>query len=97
MSVKLSNHARWIKKTKDYDWYDWEVFVDETEEKLDEIDHIVYFLHQTFPDPVRTIVDKGSGFALKSRGWGEFDLKARVVYKDGKVEHVTYPLDLSKG
>ena len=96
MAVHLNNNARFVKEKGGYNWYDWEVFVDEEDEKINQIDHVIYFLHETFPEPVRTVADPQSRFALKSHGWGEFEVKARVIYKDGQFETINYRLDLSK-
>lgn len=81
----------------EYQYYDWKVFVDEDAQVLESIDHVTYFLHPTFPNPVRTINDPSTGFALETSGWGEFEIRARVQYKDGSTESTSYKLDLSKG
>jgi transcription initiation factor IIF auxiliary subunit len=96
VDIKLNNRAKWSQKKGEYDYYDWELYVDEDEAELNKIDHIVYFLHKTFPNPVRTVTDAKNRFSLSSRGWGEFDIGVQVVYKDGHTDHGTYRLDLSK-
>jgi transcription initiation factor IIF auxiliary subunit len=96
MAVKLDNRARWIRKAADHDWYEWEVFVDEDPGKLEEIVRVVYFLHSTFPDPVRTVTDRDRGFSLRARGWGEFEIRAQVAFRDGSTETVRHWLDLSR-
>ncbi|MBI4471175.1 MAG: hypothetical protein HY646_00810 [Acidobacteria bacterium] len=94
--MKINNHAELVKTEGSHTWFDWEVFIDEDQSKLEQIDHVTYFLHPTFPDPVRTVRNPENRFALKSRGWGEFDVGVRIVYKDGRSEKLTYSLDLSK-
>lgn len=96
MSIKLSNRARPDKTIGDRPYYEWEVFVDEPDSTLDKIDHIVYFLHPTFPNPVRTVSNRESRFALRTKGWGEFQINAQVVFKDKEVDRAEYHLDLSK-
>jgi transcription initiation factor IIF auxiliary subunit len=96
MAISLSNRARPSKPIGGQQYYDWEVFVDESDAILDQIDHVVYFLHETFPDPIRTITDRQGKFACRTKGWGEFDIAAQVVFKDKRVEQAEYRLDLSK-
>lgn len=94
--VQLSNYARKVGKKGRYEWYDWEVFVDEDEETLNKIEHVEYLLHPTFPFPRRVEHNKQSKFALKTRGWGEFTIKATIFFKDGSKERVSYELDFQK-
>ena len=96
MKLHINNRAKWIGKRHNYDYYDWEVYVDEGDAVLDSIDYVVYVLHKTFPDPVRTMKNRDDRFALRSRGWGEFDLRITAYFKDGSYERLLYSLDLSK-
>jgi transcription initiation factor IIF auxiliary subunit len=96
MAISLSNRARPSKPIGDQKYYDWEVFVDESDDILDQIDHVVYFLHETFPNPIRTVTDRESQFACRTKGWGEFKIAAQVAFKDERVEQAEYRLDLSK-
>ena len=96
MSAKLNSSAKFSRTESHHDWYDWAVYVDEDTEKLDAIDQVTYFLDQNFANPVRTITDKSSGFAMTNSGWGQIDVKARISYKDGHSEQTTYRLDLPK-
>lgn len=95
-NIKFTNRAKLVGKKEEYDYYDWEVFVDENEEVLETIDHIIYFLHETFPNPIRTITDKTNKFSLKSRGWGEFEIGIQVFFTNSQSTQETYLLDLSK-
>src|SRR5262249_7971726 len=52
---------------------------------LDEVDHVVYVLPDTFPNPVRTKKDRASGFRMSKEGPGRFTLHARVVRKNEQV------------
>jgi transcription initiation factor IIF auxiliary subunit len=96
--IKLSNTsqpaAEQSPRSKD-PFYDWAVYVDEDASTLNEIEAVTYFLHPTFPDPVQTVRDPATRFALKARGWGEFDIAARVRFKDGSVETTQYRLQLA--
>ena len=39
---------------------------------------VVYYLHPTFKNPIREIVDPDSNFQLKTSAWGEFEIQADV-------------------
>ena len=95
-NIKFTNRAELVGKKGKYDYYDWEVFVDENEEVVKKIDHIIYFLHKTFPNPIRTVTDKENKFLLRSRGWGEFEIGIQIFFADGRSTQKTYWLDLSK-
>ncbi len=96
MAISLDNRARPGKVVGNKQYYEWEVFVNESDDTLDQIDHVVYFLHETFPNPVRTVTDRVGKFALRTKGWGEFLIFAQVVFKDNEVERTEHYLDLSR-
>jgi transcription initiation factor IIF auxiliary subunit len=98
--VQLSNTSRLIPdqpEREQYHYYDWKVFIKEDPDTLAKIDHVTYFLHPTFPDPVRAVSDPSTGFALETKGWGEFEIRAQIHSKGGTTQNTTYMLDLSKG
>jgi hypothetical protein len=89
-----------VKQDSKYEgrnWWKWSVWLEGPSEELKIVDHVVYTLHPTFPEPVRRISDRRSGFRLDSAGWGEFDLHLQIVYKDGKVRKRTHSVKLSDG
>jgi transcription initiation factor IIF auxiliary subunit len=97
MTISLDNHARLnAAQSGRRPYYDWEVFVNESNKVLDKIDHVVYFLHETFPNPVRTATNRKNRFSLRTAGWGEFQINAQIVFKDGHLEHAEHQLDLKK-
>lgn len=98
-AIHLSNTSQPLAdapKRKGLQYYDWKVFVDEDEKTLDEIDSVTYILHPTFPEPVRTIKDPSTGFALETKGWGEFQINARIHFKDGSTSTASHMLDLGR-
>jgi len=96
MVVKLNNISEHLRRKGDADWYKWKIFLKCSKEELDEIDYVTYILHPTFPNPIRKVSDRSSGFALSATGWGEFEIKAKIEYKTGKIQSISYWLDLSK-
>src|SRR5579864_7608329 len=76
------------------DWWRWWVWIDGPDEALDRVDHVVYTLHPTFPNPVRTVGDRASGFRLKATGWGAFKIRAKVHFKNNSIESLSHDLEL---
>lgn len=76
------------------DWWEWEVRLVEKPEVLGEIDHVEYVLHPTFPDRIRTVRTPSDGFALRSAGWGGFDLVANIHFKNGEEQTQIVTLEL---
>lgn len=75
---------------KGQDWWEWSVWLDGEKKELDAIDHVVYTLHPTFPNPVVRVSDPKTKFRLNSSGWGEFTIYLQINKKDGstiKQEH----------
>ena len=78
MSIKIDQGFEY----KDNDWWKWWIWIEGSEKDLDQIDHVTYTLHPTFPNPVRTVDDRTSKFRLETAGWGVFMIHAKVVNKD---------------
>lgn len=93
---KFNNYARRIGSGKKYEWYEWKVFMDESPEKLNKVSSVEYRLHPTFREPIHTVNDRDSKFALNSAGWGTFRIDITVYLKDGKEVNTTYDLDFGK-
>lgn len=55
---------------KGKDWWEWSVWLEGDKKQLDAIDHVVYTLHPTFPNPVVRVSNRKTGFRLDSSGWG---------------------------
>ena len=70
---------------KGKDWWEWSVWLDGAKKELDAIDHVVYTLHPTFPNPVVSVANRKTGFRLDSSGWGEFMIYIQVKNKDGST------------
>jgi transcription initiation factor IIF auxiliary subunit len=77
-----------------HDYWRWSVWLDASDSELDEVDHVVYTLHPSFPSPVRTVADRSTRFRLETGGWGTFMLYARVFKKNGGEENLEHDLKL---
>ena len=70
----------------------WTVFLITDAETHAEIDCVEYTLHPTFPNPERRVCAPSDDFALTGTGWGTFEIKVRVVFKDGTEKRLTHML-----
>ncbi len=78
--LRLENTAKYVGSGR----YEWKVFVVADNPVLDQIDRVVYTLHLTLPNPVKTVQNRDNNFALKAKGWGDFNISAEIVFKNGK-------------
>jgi transcription initiation factor IIF auxiliary subunit len=91
VALKLRN--KWNYKGDDR--WKWEAFLDdEGSGELNEVEFVEYILHPTFPDPIRRVSDRNGGFPVKSEGWGQFDLKAFAMMKDGSKKSLNHNVRL---
>jgi transcription initiation factor IIF auxiliary subunit len=72
-TMSVNNTAQYLGNGR----YSWTVFL---KGDLAHVASVQYTLHPTFPEPV--VWGKGPNFAYSSVGWGEFNVLARIYYKD---------------
>ncbi len=94
MREKSAIRIQQSEKYEGDDWWAWSVWVDGPDRELDDIDHVEYTLHPTFPDPVRKISTRRNNFKLSTAGYGVFTIYARVVKKDSSVLRLRHQLQL---
>lgn len=92
MIVKVLQHSEPQSSKR----WAWKVWLDGPDDELDQIKEVIYQLHETFPNPIRSVTDRGSKFLLKSVGWGEFLIYITVNYRDGREEKLTHWLRLGE-
>lgn len=51
-------------------------------EDMDKVKEITYIVHPSFPNPVRRVRNRESGFELIIWAWGEFTIKIIITTKD---------------
>jgi transcription initiation factor IIF auxiliary subunit len=90
MSLKIEQGSNY----KGNDLWKWWIWIEGPDTELDQIDHVVYTLHPTFPRPVRTVKTRENKFHLASEGWGTFTVYANVVNKDGTTKGMEHYLKL---
>ncbi len=87
---------------KGQDWWEWAVWIEGPDKVLDEIESVEYFLHSTFPDPLRRKTNRTEKFRIESSGWGEFMIKVHILTRKGvqfKTQHwltLDYPTTSSR-
>lgn len=76
--------------------YDWKVFIRSDEATLNTIDHVEYLLNPTFANPQVSSNNRATNFAYSAKGGGEFEIKARVFFRDTRKKPtiITYWLRL---
>ena len=82
MSLSLKNDSEYAGTRGGTNWWRWTAYVECTPpDSLDDILYVEYHLHPTFQNPVKRIRKGNGGFRLERKGWGTFELRARVVFK----------------
>ena len=69
------------------DRWQWTVFIVASKEDLNRISSVQYKLHSTFSPQTReikTLGDTKKPFALTLTGWGTFEIKILIKFKDGR-------------
>lgn len=87
--INADNYARYLNNQV----WEWTVFIETDVETLSQIEYVEYILHPTFPEPVRQVFNRDTKFALTAKGWGTFEIKIRVVFKDSTERHLTHVLE----
>jgi len=91
MSIQIKQKSVYVSD----DQWDWAVWLVGTAAELDMIDHVIYTLHPTFPNPVRKIHTRRGGFRLKASGWGGFTIYIDVVRKNSEHIQLIHELELT--
>jgi transcription initiation factor IIF auxiliary subunit len=85
--------ALYIEQSSEYagdDYWHWAVWLEGSNQELDDVQSVTYILHPTFRRPVRTVDSRETKFRLETAGWGIFTLYGNALRKDGttvKLEH----------
>ncbi len=76
--------------------WDWKIFLESSEDILNQVKCVEYTLHPTFPNPVQEICEKGNSetqaFVLTGNGWGSFEVNIRILLKDGGIQKLIHTL-----
>ena len=69
----------------DEGWWDWAIWLEGPADELEEVEFVEYILHPTFPNPVRKVSNRATKFRMATRGWGEFNIRARVHLDNDEI------------
>lgn len=61
---------------------------------IDKIREVKYIFHHTFPNPIRTVIDKDTNFELIFWAWGDFTMKIVVADTEGDFHIYRHPIRL---
>lgn len=76
-------------------YYNWTIFVQADDATLNTIDHVEYLLDPTFSNPQVSSFNRANKFSYSSTGWGEFDIKVKIVFRNRKSpQYIPYRLKL---
>ena len=70
-----------IQQSEHYEgekWWKWAVWLEGPDEALDQVECVVWTLHPTFPNPVRSKTNREDKFKLATAGWGVFPIHAQI-------------------
>lgn len=90
--MKLAQESRQVGPER----WEWAVWIDGSKAQLDTIESVEYTLHPTFPTPVRVVEDRSAKFRLEEWGSGEFEIRARVHFKTGRLRTLKHWLELDR-
>lgn len=78
-----------IQQSEKYEgdnWWQWAVWLEGSDEALNQVELVEWTLHPTFPNPIRRCTNRANKFKLETAGWGVFPIRARVKMKGGSEE-----------
>ena len=84
MSLKIIQTAQ----PKNQRYWSWSVWLEGTQNELNDVQEVVWKLHPTFLHPIRRVTSRHNGFRLDSSGWGEFEITAEIHALNGQVDNL---------
>lgn len=94
-TITTGNTSKYVGEGR----WDWSVFIVADDRTLQEIKCVEYMLHPTFPEPVRTVCERGpgggKGFVLSSNGWGTFTVGVKITFADGEIRQLRHELQFA--
>jgi hypothetical protein len=61
---------------------------------LDEVSEVIYYLHETFTEPIRVSRDRQNAFEVRTIVWGEFNVAGTVRFEGGREVTLERYLDI---
>ncbi len=85
ISNKISFSIKCSKAQRGRNPYFVQLKIEGSPNEINSITKVEYYLDATMPKPIVPIVNKSKNFEYGFSVWGEFPIKAKVFYSDGKV------------
>jgi len=78
-----------LKKVEEYNTHQWTVYIrgPNNEDLSNAISKVIFQLHPSFLQPVRELTQ--SPYEVTEKGWGEFDITIRILWKDETEKPIT--------
>lgn len=96
LPLVLGTVSFWLgKKADEYHSHRWTTYVRHPEGKSlsQVVDHVIFQLHPSFPDPTRKVSQEP--YEVSETGWGEFEIVATVHFAERlKLDPVSVPYPL---
>ena len=95
-AITTNNNAQWIgKNSAGQDIWNWTVYLTADPKIMSKIDCVKYTLHDDFyPNHINEICKPTNNFALSASGWGEFNIKIKVIFKDDSTQDLNHWLKI---
>ena len=61
---------------------------------IDKIREVKYIFHASFPNPIRTVIDRDTNFEQIFWAWGNFTMNIVVADTDGDLHNYRHPIRL---
>ena len=90
--IITNNTARFLGN----ELWEWTVFIETDRETLSQIEYVEYILHPTFQESIRRVYSTDNDFSLTATGWGSFEIKIRVIFKDNTERYLTHLLEFEQ-
>ncbi len=96
-NLKLANTSVPLENKNGNTYYNWTAYVEGPESSISQISKVRYILHPTFKKNTIDVTEGSNyGFPFSAVGWGTFELKAIVYFKDGTKEQLKHNLIFSE-
>ena len=92
-SIGIEQDDSYVGRVNGTPTWEWTLRLTGNLVDLGDVQEVTYHLHPTFPNPNRRVTQgPANGFALTQRGWGTFQVRATVRFKNGSTKMLQHKL-----
>ena len=77
-----------------YEHYRMSISLEGRDDELDNVKQVTYILHPSFPNRERVTKARSTQFAITIWTYGEFNMTATVLFKDGTTRRLDHTVEL---